>query len=193
MWRVQAINEPSHRVLLLATVVRSFGLLPLGLSDVHSHIFCSKHSFAKILVGLSNFKYHKNGTIPNVTNTRISCSVAGATAQRHTIVFISHCASRFLSILWNFILGSWKRLKHISSWKPFCNWENVWNCIFPVFLKWTQSFFTKYQMLLDCMCRFDGVHAILLLSTWIRVVSKGGYVCDCWSVIFVMSLRRIWK
>ena len=113
MWRIQTINEPSHRVLLLATVVRSFGLLPLGLSDVHSHIFCSKHSFAKILVGLSNFKYHKNGTIPNVTNTRISCSVAGATAQRYTNVFITHCASRFLSILWNLIFGSWKRLKHL--------------------------------------------------------------------------------
>jgi len=33
MWRIQAINEPSHLVLLLAAVVRSFALLPLGLSD----------------------------------------------------------------------------------------------------------------------------------------------------------------
>jgi len=38
------------------------------------------------------------------------------------------------------------------------------------------------------MSGFEGVHAILLLSTWI-----GGYVCDCWSVNFVMSLRQIWK
>jgi len=43
------------------------------------------------------------------------------------------------------------------------------------------------------MSRFDGVHAILLLSTWIRVFSKSGYVCGCWSVNFGMSLRQIWK